>query len=123
MELAPAGVLLTFEVTYDSPSLHVGMSVYLDGSSPTLVLGPVTMLHVALNTYRARFGGTDGSSYIVVKAVYTDGSLTVVDTDYAQGSESIVVQTINGSGENNGGQGAIIGYVIPTPTLIGFVNC
>lgn len=122
MELAPAGVVLAFEVTFDSPYLDVGMSVYLDGPSPTLAQGPTPMNHVVANTYRGQFLGTAGSCYIIIKAVYTDSSLTVMSPDYAQGSESIVVQNIGGS-SNPPPPGSIIGFVISNPAVIGFVNC
>ena len=119
MELVPAGVPLSFEVTFDSPDLSVGMSVYDDtGASPVLVQGPTLMTLVALNTYRAKFTASLGHSYVVIKAVYTDGTLLEVDTDYAQGSESLIAQNVGGQQLNS-----IVGYVLPDDVIVGQVQC
>ena len=67
MQLAPADVELSFEVTFDSPTLDVGMSVYDDsGALPVLLLSPFPMVRVApgLNTYRGKFTPENGKSYI-----------------------------------------------------------
>lgn len=90
MEFAPSGVALSFEVTYDSPSLFVGMSV-LDttGPTPVLVSGPNLMANAYGNTYIGQFTPSAGKSYLIVKSVYTDGTLAAVDTNYASGSETI----------------------------------
>lgn len=122
MELAPSNVPLSFEVTFDNPSLHVAMSVYDDsGVTPTLISGPLPMLNVVGNTYRAKFTGASGKNYIIFKAVYTDNSFTTLSPDYSQGSESIVVQDITPSGPGNV-QGQVIGLVTDN-TVIGLVNC
>lgn len=121
MELAPAGVSLSFEVTYDRNDLNVGMSVYDDqGSSPVLVQGPTTMLNVVGNTYRAKFSAVAGKSYIIFKAVYTSNSLATIDSNYSQGSESIKAEDINGS---SGGGCAVTGVIGVNETVVGFVTC
>lgn len=95
MELAPAGVPLSFEVTFDSPGLPVAMSVYDDtGANPVLLLSPFAMAPVVGNTYRGKFTAQAAKSYIVLKAVYTDGTFTVLDPNYIQGSESVVAQNL-----------------------------
>lgn len=42
------------------------------------------------NTYFAQFTPTNGKQYVIHKAVYTDGTFTTLDANYAQGSESIL---------------------------------
>lgn len=97
MNLVPAGVSLSFEVTYDAPSLPVAMSVYDDsGPSPVLVQGPTAMLNWTGNSYRGKFTATAGKQYLVLKAAYTDGTFTTLDPNNAQGTESFVAQNIAG---------------------------
>lgn len=123
MELAPAGVPLSFEVTFDSPSLNVAMSIFDDtGASPVLISGPLVMTHVVNNTYRGKFTGAEFKNYIIIKAVYTDNTFTTLSPDYSQGSESIVVQNIGGSSGSGGGC-TIVGIVNNNDTVIGYVNC
>ncbi len=95
MELVPAGVPLSFEVTFDSAGLHVAMSVYDDsGSSPVLLLSPFAMTLVSGYTYRAKFTPAANKSYIIIKAVYTNGLFTTYNPDYSQGSESIYAENL-----------------------------
>lgn len=119
MELAPAGTPLSFEVTFDSPDLSVGMSVYDDtGDNPVLVQGPSLMSLVAINTYRGKFTAELGHSYIVIKAVYTDDTLLEINTDYAQGSESLIAQNVGGPNLSS-----VIGIVLPDNIVTGQVQC
>lgn len=119
MELAPARVSLSFEVTFDSPSLDVGMSVYDDsGEEPELVSGPSAMALVVGNTYRGKFTAADGKSYIIIKAVYTDDTFEELNSDYAAGSESIVTQVIGGDPPTEN----VVGYV-DASEVVGLVNC
>lgn len=112
MQLVPAETSLSFEVTFDSPTLYVGMSVYDDsGATPVLVQGPTAMLNVVGNTYRAKFTADVGKSYIIFKAVYTSAALTTLDSNYSQGSESIKAEYVGGSG-GGGGTYPLIGYVV-----------
>ena len=119
MELAPAGVSLSFEVTYDSPSLYVAMSVYDDsGVSPVLISGPSAMLNWAGNSYRGKFTANPGISYLILKAVYTDGTFTTLSSNYSQGSESIKSEYL----QDTIGNCSIIGFINNTE-IIGLVNC
>lgn len=123
MQLAPGAIELSFEVTFDSPSLNVGMSVYdTTAPSPNLVQGPTLMVNVLAGTYVGKFTPTTGRSYVIVKAVYTDSSLTTLSPDYSQGSESIIAQAIGGGGSSSAG-GAVVGYVNQNNTVVGLVNC
>lgn len=118
MELAPAGIPLSFEVTYDRDDLNVGMSVYDDtGSVPVLLLSPFAMLLVAGNTYRGKFTPQNGKSYIIIKAVYTDDTLTTVDEDYGQGSESIYSQYLTQPVQS------VVGLVDDNEPILGLVEC
>lgn len=122
MELAPAGVSLSFEVTFDSPTLDVAMSVWDNsGSSPVLVQGPDAMGLVSGNTYQGKFLGDTGKSYIIIKAVYTDDSFDTLDDNYSAGSESIVVVTL--ASAPPAAIGNVVGYVIETETVVGVVDC
>lgn len=125
MELAPGGVSCSFEVTFDDDDLNVAMSVYdTTTGSAVLVAGPTAMTSVVANTYFGMFTPTTERSYVIYKAVYTDNSFTTLDTDYAAGTESIIAEDIGGGGGGGGsGGGAVIGFVEPTPTVIGFVVC
>lgn len=121
MELAPSGVSLSFEVTFDRNDLNVGMSVYNDqGLTPVLVQGPSAMLNVVANTYRGKFTAEDGKSYIIFKAVYTDGTFTTLSPDYSQGSESIKAENL--SGGSSGGC-AVIGLITSNNDVVGLVEC
>ena len=84
---------LSFEVTYDSPSLNVGMTILDDsGATPVVVSGPTKMTNVIGNMYRAKFTPVVGKAYLVYKTVYTDALLTVVNSDYNSASEAFVCQ-------------------------------
>lgn len=122
MEVAPAGVPLTFEVTYDSPSLYVGMSVYDDsGASPVLTQGPTAMTLVVGYTYRGKFTGDANVPYVIMKRVYTDAGLTTPDLSYSPGSESVYCEDSSAKGILT--DDAVIGLVDDSNELIGFVNC
>lgn len=133
MELAPINVPLTFEVTYDSDSLFVGQSIYdCTTGTPILVAGPTLMQNVVGNTYIGQFLPTvPTKSYLVFKAVYTDGDLDTLDSNYSQASESFVTENVGG-GPSSGGSSIvgyvdqvpdIVGYVQSETTIVGYVNC
>ena len=85
-----AGVNNAFEVTFDSPSLFVGMVVYdLTGGVPVAVTSPIPMINApGSNTYGAEFPPLSQHSYLFLKRVYTDASYSVLDSNYAASSES-----------------------------------
>lgn len=124
MQIAPANTQITFEVTFDDPSLPVAMSVYdTSGSSPSLVAGPTAMTNVSgTNSYIGKFTPGLGIEYMILKAVYTDGTFETFSPNYSQGSESIISLDQGGGG---GGEscGAVIGIVNIQNSLIGLVNC
>ena len=124
MEIAPAGIQLTFEVTFSDSDLPVAMSVYdVTGDSPDLVQGPTAMTNISgTNTYTGTFTPSLGESYVIVKGVYTDDTYTALDPDYAQGSESIIALN-QGDGGSISTSCAVIGIVEPNPTIIGIVQC
>lgn len=123
MELVPAGIELSFDVTFNADDLNVGMLVYDTTSvSPVLISGPTAMSLVAINTYVGKFTPVQNKAYVIIKAVYTDDTLMVVDTDFSQGSEAIFAQVIGGGGSGPSSD-SVIGYVISDETLVGVVNC
>lgn len=96
MEFTQSGLLLSFEVTYDSPSLFVAMKVFDDsGASPSL-LTTLPMTVFVGNSYRAKYTPAGGKTYLVHKAVYTDGTYTTLDSDYSAGTESFRADDIAG---------------------------
>lgn len=124
MELALPNIKLVFEVTFDSPDLDVGMSVYdTSGSSPVLVSGPTAMMNVVGNTYYGSFIGVNNKSYVIYKAVYTDNTFETLDGNYSQGTESIVVETPGGGGGGSSSSCEVIGVIVPNNTLIGLIDC
>ncbi len=129
MEVAPANTPLSFEVTFDSDDLDVGMSVYdTTGVSPILVQGPSAMVNIVGNTYVGKFAAALGKSYLIFKAVYTDDTFTTLDNNYSQGSESIIAES-SGSGGDCGPivglvtSDQVIGYVDNNNDIIGLVTC
>jgi hypothetical protein len=122
MNLAPANVPCSFEVTFDNAALNVAMSVYDNtGGSPSLVAGPLVMPNISgTYTYEAKFTPVGGKTYVIVKAVYTDDTYTVLSPNYSQGSESIVTQTLGGGGASGC---SIVGYVNANLNIVGYVNC
>lgn len=125
MELAPVGVSLTFEVTFDSNSLNVAMSVYdTSSTNPVLLQGPTAMTSIVGNTYIGKFTPPLTRPYMILKAVYTDNTFATLSPNYAQGTESIIAQTISGGGGGGSTTGCyLVGLVIPNPVIIGFVAC
>lgn len=123
MEIAPAGVQCPFEVTYDSPSLAVAMSVYdVTTGSPVLVQGPTAMANVVGNTYFGHFTPVQGHQYVIFKAVYVNNSFLSLSTNYSQGSESIIAQTIP-QGTSNSVGCSVVGLVDTINPVIGVVQC
>ena len=123
MELAPVGVSCTFEVTFDSPSLHVGMSVYDNsGADPALIIGPIAMTSVVGNTYQAKFTPPNARPYIIFKAVYTDDTFETLSTDYSQGSESIIAQVFSQPTSNSTGC-TVVGQIASDDVVVGQVDC
>ncbi len=123
MEFVPSSNTVSCEVTFDSPDLDVGMSVYDDsGPSPVLLSGPTAMILVANYTYRGKFVAGLNKNYIVIKAVYTDETFTTLDPNYSQGSESIVARNITPSGPVATGC-SVIGIVDNNLQIVGRVIC
>jgi hypothetical protein len=121
MELVPAGVPLSFEITYDAPDLYVGMDVYdMSGDSPVKVGSTIPMDNVAQNTYSGKFTADHGKDYVAIKSVYTDAELTTLDEsgDYASGSESFRAEY---SSQSCGCD--VIGFVFDNNPIIGLINC
>ena len=90
MQFVSTDAELSFEMTLDSPSLFVGLSVYDDSGPTPVLLSTTQMINVVGNMYRGKFTPTFGKTYLIYKAVYTDVLLNVLNTDYNSGSESVV---------------------------------
>lgn len=79
----------SFEVTFDDDSLFVGFTFFDDSDVSPVQVGPVISgYNFKGNSYRAKFTPTEEKQYLVHKAVYTDGTLTVIDIDEPQGSDA-----------------------------------
>lgn len=123
MELVPAGIELSFEVTFDRDDLFVGMTVYDDsGLTPIQVLAPTLMDWVYRNTYRGKFNPSAQKNYIIVKSVYTDETLAELDDNYSSGSESCIAENIGSFGQIAVGC-SIIGIVENNNPIVGIVQC
>lgn len=93
MQLVRAEVEQCFEVTYDAPGLAVAMTILdLTPSLPVVVSGPSAMDNPIGNTYFGKFTPQIGKSYLVFKAVYTDGSFATLDSDHSHSSETIYAE-------------------------------
>jgi hypothetical protein len=91
MTRVPSGVRLNFEATWDAPGLPAAMTVFDDsGVSPVVVQGPTAMLNVISNSYRGFFTPTDGKTYFVFKAIYTDGTFTALDSVHPASTETFI---------------------------------
>ncbi len=108
-------------MTFDSPSLSVGIVVFDTTASPVKVAGPTLMPLLYGNTYYGTFTPEDSKAYVIVKSVYTDDTLDTLDAAYNAGSESIFAQTIGGGG-GSGDAETIYGYVDTVSEIIGFVD-
>lgn len=123
MELAPVDVALTFEVTFDSPTLPVAMSVYDNSTgTPVLVHGPTAMTNAVGNTYVGVFTPPNQHPYLVFKAVYTSSSFLTLSSNYSQGSESFIAQVLGGSSSSNSEGCTAVGYVVSNSELVGYVQ-
>lgn len=124
MEMVQAGISIPLEVSFDSPLLYVGLVVYeVTTGTPVKVAGPTAMPLVYDTTYFGVFTPNLNKSYVAVKAVYTDDTLTTLDSNYRPGSESFVAAELGGSGGGGSSLGEIIGIILPSPTLVGIIGC
>lgn len=89
MIIAPSGIALPFEVTYDRTDLIIGMKVWELGLVPTIVYQAI-MDHIAVGTYVGYFTADPGKSYLVSKASYEAVDLLVLDEDRSPSSESFL---------------------------------
>lgn len=118
--LYPAGVPSSFVTSSNSPSLSVGFSVYDNsGSNPVKVLGPVLMANIpGTNAYQTKYTPPLGN-FITYAAVYTDNTLTTVDSDFEQDVQTITAVDFGFNVPVN----SIVGYVVPDDDVDGVVNC
>lgn len=90
MGIALVNQSISIEVNFD-PGLSVGLTIFDDsGASPVQVGSIVPMLNVIDTLYRAKFTPAQAKSFIFRKAVYTDGTFTVL-SDYSRSSEAVQV--------------------------------
>lgn len=123
MESAPPNTPLSFEVTFDRNDLNVAMSVYeIVDLVSTLVFGPEEMVNIVGNTYVGEFTAQPNKTYVIFKAVYTNDSFTTLDSNYSQGSESIVTVTSGGGGGGSSDCGDIVGLVDSNNEVTGYVD-
>lgn len=127
MELVIAGVTQRFDVTFepavgDSNPLPVAMSVYdVTNGTPTLVAGPTAMTIVpSTNSYFGGFAPILNHSYLILKAVYQDGTFAAFDDEYTQGSETILAIANPSTPLNPPSVRSIIGIVNNTGQCNGY---
>lgn len=115
MELVPAGIALSFESTFNDPTLSVALVAYdTTGVTPVLIAGPTEMDLVYGNTYSGKFTPLAGRSYVIVKSVYTDGTFTVLDPTFSAGSESIFAENIPTTTGSTAGNNVV--GIVDTPS-------
>lgn len=85
MNSVRSGVSLPFEVTYDPGLSFVAMKVF-DGVT---LVATIPMTNTYGSTYVGSFTPLENKSYLIHKAVYTDGTYTAFNNNYAHGSETI----------------------------------
>lgn len=112
------GLSHSFETTFDVSGLFVAMRVFDDSAgSPVQVGSPIPMAAYYGSSYRAKFTPTEEKSYLVHKAVYTDGTYATLHPDYSQSSDSfravdfagIVLNALTADYDNAGSIGEAIG--------------
>lgn len=112
--IAQSGQILPIEITYIDPGLFVQAEIN-DVTTGTRVF--VQDLHLAEyppGSYVGYFSPIAGKSYYVIKRVFTDGTYTTVDPNYAP--STLAVQCVNVSGGGGGSSG-------PQPSIRGIVGC
>lgn len=83
-------IKIPFEVTYDAPGLNVAYSVLeLQNGVFTQILGPLAMQNPIGSTYAGFFEADEKKSYVIHKAVYTDGIFATIDENYFQSSDPV----------------------------------
>lgn len=92
--LATAGQPIPCEVTLDPGLSFVAMKVFdVSAGYPGTLVSTHPMVEYNDAAYGANFTGIAGKAYVVTKAVYTDGTYTVRDQNYASGSDSFQVMS------------------------------
>ncbi len=94
MEIVASGVEFSFEVTFDADDLDVGAEIYdVTSGTPAIVGAAFALENIpGSNTYFGQFTPVLGKEYVIIKSVYTDGTLTTRSPDYAQGSEAVTAR-------------------------------
>lgn len=98
MELVAVGTTTSFEATFIDPGLFVQAWIYdMTSGSP---IGPVkvTMTELTPGTYYGFFTPLLQSDYLIIKRVFTDGTFTVVDSNYSPASESAQGESFSSNG-------------------------
>lgn len=85
MQLVQSGQSFSFNYTdpYQRSGLFVAFSIYDVTSSPILV-ETIDGIYAANGSYMAAYEGTAGHTYVLIGAVYTDNTYSVIDTTAGQ---------------------------------------
>lgn len=95
MQIARAGISNVFTASFDVPApSFVAMSVYdTSGVSPVLAQAAAAMtLVTAVDSFIGKFTPVVGKSYLIAKAVYTDGTFTALDNSFVVAVETIYAE-------------------------------
>lgn len=89
--IASSGQPIPIEVTFETGLLFVAMKVFdvTLGFPGSQVGSAISMTEFDDGAYGASFVGDPNKNYVVSKAVYTDGTYTVRDSNFASGSQSV----------------------------------
>ena len=121
MLLIPSSVPVPIEVTFDAPSLFVGLSVFnMTTGSPVLVGSVLPMANVSgENTYVRNFTPAVNTPYLFLKQVFTDDTYTALDEEYSSASEGAYASDMLTSlalilsriGGQNASESNLLGYL------------
>lgn len=89
MQLVQSSIRFSFNYVdaFQESNLFVAALIYDVTSGTPVFNSKVAMTHAAFGVYTGSFFGAPNASYLVISAVYTDGTYTTPDTNYAPESD------------------------------------
>jgi len=113
-------------LSYVDPTFTGGLDVaakILDVTTGTAVVeATVPLIEYNSGLYKANYQFTEGKLYQIEKNVYTNNTYVTVDQDYPPSVDDIQCLNLTGGGGSTTSSCAVVGYVIKTPVVVGFVT-
>lgn len=124
--IVQSGLRKSFQVTWSDTGLAPRSltKIYDNTTGVAIFLSSAAMAELETGIYYSSFVPIANISYLVTKAVYTDGTFTVLDTNYAKSSEDFqcinfaVTPIVNVTA----GGTTITASVLSTPAIIASVG-